>query len=221
MLLSDRLRRDGREHRILAFRGFAAPETRRRADAIVDLLDVQATQAHHRGVAPEHRDPRRRRAPAAAFGVPQHLLGLAQSARARAPLARGDDRLLRSAVELLRGARLPRRSGRTSSRPSFSLRPASTRAPRPSRGRLAPSRSASRCSQTSRRTTWARPASSPGERILAIEGPEGTDSMLARVRGLPPPLRAASASSPAASWSRPQSTARISGSTCPPSARAR
>jgi len=52
VLLSDRLRRDGRDHRILAFRGFAAPETRSRADAIVDLLDVRRTQSIIEGWRP-------------------------------------------------------------------------------------------------------------------------------------------------------------------------
>src|SRR3954467_13767585 len=44
VLLSDSLRRKGQDHRILAFRGFAAPATRDRADAVVDLVDVQRTK---------------------------------------------------------------------------------------------------------------------------------------------------------------------------------
>jgi DUF1009 family protein len=52
ILLSDSLRRKGRDHRILAFRGFAAPATRDRADALVDLVDVRRMKLSSSSGAP-------------------------------------------------------------------------------------------------------------------------------------------------------------------------
>ena len=43
--LVERLERQGRDHRILAFRGFVEPQVRRRAHATLDLLDLKAILA--------------------------------------------------------------------------------------------------------------------------------------------------------------------------------
>ena len=45
--LADHLRSGGRDHRVLAFRGFADGALRRRADAVCDLLDPGAGLAQH------------------------------------------------------------------------------------------------------------------------------------------------------------------------------
>jgi UDP-2,3-diacylglucosamine hydrolase len=181
VLLSDRLRRDGRDHRILAFRGFAAPETRRRADAVVDLLDVQGTkrmlEAWQPSVVTLAGAVRRPRLSAflntfSAFRNRRELASL---------MARGDDRLLRSAVELFEehGYLVV---GAHELAPELLAAPDiyTRAAPEPGEARavavgfsmladLAPHDMGQACIVA-------------GERILAIEGPEGTDNMLARVR---------------------------------------
>src|SRR4051794_34391383 len=43
--IADRLQRAGHDCRVLAFRGFADAELRKRADAVIDLLDVKRALA--------------------------------------------------------------------------------------------------------------------------------------------------------------------------------
>jgi DUF1009 family protein len=182
VLLSDCLRRQGRDHRILAFRGFAAPETRSRADAVVDLLDVQRTrrllEAWRPSVVTLAGAVRRPR--------PAALLNTFSAFRNRRELAalyaRGDDRLLRSAVELLE-------------QDGYAVVGAHDLAPELLAGPGLLTRTAA--SLEERRAIamgfavladlaahdMGQACVVAGERILAIEGPEGTDSMLARVRG--------------------------------------
>jgi DUF1009 family protein len=187
VLLSDRLRRDGREHKILAFRGFAAPETRKRADAVVDLLDVKRTQSIIAAWRPQIvilAGAVRRPRPAAFLNTFSALRNRRELAGL---LARGDDGLLRSAVSyfeeqgyLVLGAH--------DLAPELLAAPGllTRTAPEPREARavevgfamladLAPHDMGQACVVT-------------GERILAIEGPEGTDSMLARVRGFRRPF---------------------------------
>jgi DUF1009 family protein len=181
VLLSDCLRRQGRDHRILAFRGFAAPETRDRADAVVDLVDVQSTkrllEAWRPSVVTLAGAVRRPKAAAylstySAFRNRRELAEL---------YARGDDRLLRSAIELLEEHGYPV-AGIHDLAPELLAQPGLfTRvSPRPEGSRaialgfsvladLAPHDVGQACVVS-------------GARILAIEGAEGTDSMLARVR---------------------------------------
>ena len=181
VLLSDRLRRDGRDHRILAFRGFAAPETRSRADAIVDLLDVRRTQSIIAGWRPSIvilAGAVRRPQPSAFLNTFSALRNRRELAQL---LAQGDDGLLRSAVRFFeeQGYRV---LGAHELAPELLAAPDlyTRAAPEPREARavavgfsmladLAPHDMGQACIVA-------------GERILAIEGPEGTDSMLARVR---------------------------------------
>jgi UDP-2,3-diacylglucosamine hydrolase len=187
LLLSDRLRRDGCDHKILAFRGFAAPETRSRADAVVDLLDVRRTQAIMAGWGPSIvilAGAVRRPRPSAFLNTFSALRNRRELA---ALLARGDDGLLRSAVVFFeeQGYRV---LGAHEFAPELLVSPGlhtrSTPSPKEARAiaagfamlaDLAPHDMGQGCVVA-------------GERILAIEGPEGTDSMLARVRSFRRPF---------------------------------
>lgn len=181
VLLSDCLRRRGREHRILAFRGFAAPETRIRADHVVDLMDVERTLRQLERWRPSAVTL----AGAVKRPRPGAVLNTFAAYRNRRELAaivsRGDDRLLRSVVEVLEGHG-HRVVGAHDLAPELLAAPGRlTRAaptPRDSRAiavgfavleDLSPHDFGQACIVS-------------GERILAIEGPEGTDRMLARVR---------------------------------------
>lgn len=182
VLLSDCLRRRGREHRILAIRGFAAPQTRIRADEVVDLMDVQRTLRQLEAWRPSAvtlagavRRPR-----------PSAVLSTFAAYRNRRELAaivsRGDDRLLRSVVEVLEGHG-HRVVGAHDLAPE--LLAASGRftrvAPSPEEARAIAMGFAVLADLSARDMGQACVVA--GERILAIEGPEGTDSMLARVQG--------------------------------------
>lgn len=182
VLLSDRLRRDGRDHRILAFRGFAAPETRSRADAVVDLLDVQRTKR----ILEEWRPSVVILAGAVRRPRPAAVLNTLSAFRNRRELAalyaRGDDRLLRSAIELLEEHGYPVVGAHDLAPELLAGAGLFTRA--------APSSEESRAIAMGFAVLadlashdMGQACVVAGERILAIEGPEGTDSMLARVQG--------------------------------------
>ena len=181
LLLSDRLTATGRPHRILAFRGFCDRRLLARADVVVGILDVQRTMACLAAWAPA--------AVTLAGGLtrpsPAALVGAFAAYRNRDEVAaivgRGDDNLLRGAVGLLeeRGYRLV---GVRDLAPEL-LAEIGTY------GRHAPSAGEERSVSLG---LDLLDATSPfdigqavvvaGERILAVEGPEGTDRMLARVR---------------------------------------
>lgn len=183
LLLADGLARRGRECRILAFRGFADRALRRRADRTVDLLDV--------GLALDWLEKWRPSGVALAGTVQRPalsaLLGAFSMVRNRAFLkevmARGDDGLLRGAVDLIeeRGHRVV---GVQEIAPELL-------APNGVIGSLAPA-PGDRQAVAAGLDLLARlsphdigqAAVVAGARVLAIEGPEGTDRMLARVRRL-------------------------------------
>jgi len=183
LLLSDTLRRQGRAHRILAFRGFSDRELRRRADQTIDLLDVEVVLRWLEGSRP---------AAVALAGTvqrpaPSALLNAFSMVRNRAflkdLLARGDDGLLRGAVDLIeeKGHRVigvqeiaPELLAPTGVLGAVSPEPGDRQAF--GRGldlleRLSP-------------YDIGQAAVVSGGRVLAIEGPEGTDRMLKRVRRL-------------------------------------
>src|SRR3954470_17597978 len=99
--LVEHLERTGRDHRILAFRGFVAPDLRRRAHASVDLLDLKTIMGTLDGWAP--------RAVTLVGAVRRPgfsaLLGayslLRNRQEVRDVISRGDDQVLRGAVRLL------------------------------------------------------------------------------------------------------------------------
>jgi UDP-2,3-diacylglucosamine hydrolase len=181
VLLSDCLRRQGREHRVLAFRGFAAPETRRRADAVVDVVDVQTTKR----LLEEWRPSVVTLAGAVRRPRPSAFLSAYSAFRNRRELAelytRGDDRLLRSAVELIEehGYLVV---GVHDLAPELLAQPGLFT-------RISPEAVESRAIELGFAALadlaphdMGQACVIAGARLLAIEGPEGTDSMLARVR---------------------------------------
>lgn len=184
-LLADRLQADGRSYRILAFRGFADRALRARADAVVGLLDVRRSVAA--------LDAWGRCEVTLAGGLRRPSAGAVLDAfsalRDRAELAslmrRGDDNLLRGVVSLIeeRGHRLVgiRELAPELLSPSG---PLAARAPN-----LAESESVAlglRLLAALSPYDIGQALVVAGERVLAIEGPEGTDAMLERVRGLRP-----------------------------------
>jgi DUF1009 family protein len=177
------LERMGQEYRILAFRGFAAPELRRQAHADVDLLDLKTIM----GLLDEWKP----RAVSLVGAVRRPgfsaLLGAYSLLRNRQEvkevIARGDDQVLRGAVMLLeeRGHRVV---GAHELVPE--LVASSTL-----QGKRQPAEEDRRAIAIGLDLLNSLSAFDIGqaaivarEHVLAIEGPEGTDRMLRRVRGL-------------------------------------
>ncbi|MDB5559619.1 MAG: hypothetical protein JWQ36_2553, partial [Enterovirga sp.] len=183
LLLADALAASGRECRILAFRGFASRPLRARADVSVGLLDAKSTLAWLDRTAPA--------CVTLAGGLQRPdaraLLDAYSALRSRNELqellARGDDNLLRAAMRLLeeRGFRLV---GLRELAPGLLAQagPYGRHAPAPADMltievgmQLLASLSPYDVGQA---------AVLAGRRVVAIEGPEGTDRMLARARAL-------------------------------------
>ena len=172
----------GRPFRVLAVRGFTERRMRARADATVDLLDIPGTLRILRSWAPAAIVP--------AGGVsrpsPAALLNATHALRNRSLLrsiAGGDDRLLRAVLALLEenGHRV---LGVHEVAPGL-LSPAGRL------GRHAPDAGAQASIETARHllATLApfdvgQASVAAADHVLAVEGPEGTDRMLARVRAV-------------------------------------
>lgn len=177
------LERTGQEYRILAFRGFVVPELRRQAHANVDLLDLKTIMSK--------LDEWRPRAVSLVGAVRRPgfsaLLGAYSLLRNRQEvmrvIARGDDQVLRGAVMLLeeRGHRV---IGAHEIDPSLVAPPTLS-------GALQPGVEDKQAVSVGLDLLNALSAFDIGqaavvarEHVLAIEGPEGTDRMLRRVKGL-------------------------------------
>jgi UDP-2,3-diacylglucosamine hydrolase len=182
-LMADRLRRGGRDCRVLAFRGFANATLRRKADAVVDLLDVKRALACLQTWRPS--------AVTLAGGLQRPRAGAVLNAfsafRNRQELSdlmgRGDDQLLRGVVRLLEEKGMPV-VGVLDLAPEL-LAPAGVQTAR------APEAQDQRSIMVGLRLLRdlspydiGQAAVVSGERVLAVEGPEGTDHMLARVQSL-------------------------------------
>ncbi|GJD79308.1 LpxI family protein [Methylobacterium gregans] len=182
-LVAGSLERAGRAYKVLAVRGFTERALRARADATVDLLDVGATLAILKAWGPAVVIP--------AGGVsrpsPAALLNAGAALRNRAALRAiaggGDDRLLRGVLALLEenGHRV---LGVHEAAPDL-LCPSGVL------GRHAPDAEAEPSIRAGRALLAAlspfdvgQAAVAAAERVLAVEGPEGTDRMLARARAL-------------------------------------
>jgi UDP-2,3-diacylglucosamine hydrolase len=181
--LVERLERQGRDHRILAFRGFVEPPMRRRAHASVDLLDVKAILATLDSWQPSVVTL------VGAVSRPgfSALLGayslLRNHREVKDVIARGDDQMLRGAIGLLedRGHRVVG---------AHELAP-DLLAARDLRSRREPTEDDRLAIGVGLDLLGALAAFDIGQaaivvrrRVLAIEGPEGTDRMLRRVRRL-------------------------------------
>lgn len=182
-LVAESLNRTDRPFRLIALRGFTERSLRARADATVDLLDLAAILKLLRRWGPAVMVP--------AGGVsrpsPAALLNAGAALRNRETLRAiaggGDDRLLRAALALVEeeGHRV---LGVHQAAPDLLC-------PEGRLGRLGPDADADLSIRTGR---GVLDALSPydlgqavvvsGERVIAVEGPEGTDRMLARARAL-------------------------------------
>lgn len=182
-LVADSLREAGRPFRILALRGFTDRALRARADASVDLLDVAGALRILAGWGPAQVIP----AGGVARPSPAAILNAAAALRNREALRRitagGDDRLLRAALTLLEenGHHV---LGVHEAAPDLL-------SPQGQLGRHAPDAGALASLATGRALLAAlspydvgQAAVVASERALAVEGPEGTDRMLARARAL-------------------------------------
>jgi DUF1009 family protein len=177
------LARAGRPCRIIAFRGFADRILRRRADAVIDLLDVSRALDLLDTWKPGAivlAGTVTRPHPSAFFGA---LTALRNTRELRDLFSRGDDHLLRAVVGLLeeKGHRV---IGAHDIAPEL-LAPSGTF------GRYEPDsdarisiRTGFRCLEDLSPYDIGQALVVLGERVTAIEGAEGTDRMLARVAGL-------------------------------------
>ncbi len=184
--LAEHLERTGEEHRILAFRGFGAPDHRRRAHATVDLLDlppIMRTLEAWRPKAVTLVGAVRRPGVSALLGA-YSLLRNRQEVRD--VISRGDDQVLRGAVSLLEewGHRVV---GAHELAPELLAQPGQ-------QGSVSPGLNDDRTIRMGLDVLGALSAFDIGQatvvaalHVLAIEGPEGTDRMLRRVRGLRQP----------------------------------
>ena len=182
-LVAESLDRAGRPFRILAIRGFAERGMRARAAASVDLLDIAGVLAILKAWGPVSVVP--------AGGVsrpnPAAILNAAAALRNRDALkaiaSGGDDRLLRGALALLEenGHGVV---GVHEVAPDLL-------SPEGVMGRHAPDAAARESIAAGRALLGAlapydvgQAAVMVAQRAIAVEGPEGTDRMLARARGL-------------------------------------
>lgn len=182
-LLADNLRHAGRACRILAIRGFADASLRQRADAAIDLLDVQRVLACLREWRPSavtlaggvHRPKA-----SAVFSA----LSILRNRREIAELmGRGDDQLLRGVVELLeeQGHSVV---GVHDLAPELLATSGAQGAHQPTADDLRAVHVGMRLLGDLSPYDMGQGAVVADERIVAVEGPEGTDRMLARVQGL-------------------------------------
>lgn len=186
ILLADRLAADGREHRIVAFRGFAERALCRRADRVMGLLDVHAALACLQAWRPA--------AVTLAGGVrrpgPAVALDAFAAFRNRDTLARlmgqGDDHLLRAVLDLIEehGLRL---LGVADLAPDLLARPALYGRHVPDAAQRDEIATGFALLASLSRYDVGQAAVLRGERVLAIEGPEGTDRMLRRAAQLARP----------------------------------
>jgi UDP-2,3-diacylglucosamine hydrolase len=182
-LLADTLRKAGRGCRVLASRGFADSTLRQRADAAVDLLDIRRVLAclgEWRPSAVTLAGGIQRPKPSAvlnAFSILRNRRELAEL------MGRGDDQLLRGVVDLLeeQGHRVV---GVRDLAPELLARPGAQGLHQPSDDDLRAIRLGMRLLTDISAYDIGQGVVVADERIVALEGPEGTDRMLARVRGL-------------------------------------
>ncbi|HEU4518081.1 MAG TPA: UDP-2,3-diacylglucosamine diphosphatase LpxI [Microvirga sp.] len=181
--LVQHLERSGRDHRILAFRGFVEPEIRRRAHATVALLDLRRIMATLERWQPSVVTL------VGAVSRPGFaaLLGayslFANRSEVRDVIARGDDQMLRGAVGLLeeRGYRVV---GAHELAPELVVaRGLAGQVAASPQDRLTVELGLALLEALSA-FDIGQAAVLAGRRVLAIEGPEGTDRMLRRVRRL-------------------------------------
>jgi DUF1009 family protein len=177
--LAERLASSGRDVRILAFRGFCERRVRVRADAVVNLLDLRrivTTLEAWRPAAITLAGGLTRPSAAA-------LIGAYSAYRDRdyvaSVVSRGDDNLLRGALEFLesRGFAL---SGVLDLAPDLLAEPGPHGRFEPPPASFASIACGFHMLEALSPYDVGQAAVVSGLRVIAIEGPEGTDRMLAR-----------------------------------------
>lgn len=178
--LVEHLERTGQDYRILAFRGFAAPELRKKAHANVDLLDLKTimnTLEEWRPRAVSLVGAVRRPGFSALLGAYSALRNMQE---VKEVITRGDDQVLRGAVMLIeeRGHRVVG---------AHELVPELV-AQHSLKGSLKPNEDDRHAIAMGLDLLASLSAFDIGQgaviarnHVLAIEGPEGTDRMLGRV----------------------------------------
>lgn len=165
---------------ILAFRGFAAQNVAQRAHAIVDLLDVQATLAWL-----EQRSP----SCVVLVGTvirphPSAVIGAFAAYRSRKELGRlmaaGDDQLLGGVLRLLEDHGFTV-AGIASLAPELLGRPGQLGTVQPNDSHNQAIAMGLDVLDTLSRFDAGQAVVISGRRVIAVEGPEGTDAMLRRV----------------------------------------
>lgn len=186
LLLADRLAAGGRAHRILAFRGFAGRALRHRADRVLGLLDVEGSLACLSAWRPA--------AVTLAGGVrrpgPTVALDAFAAMRNRDTIARlmgqGDDHLLRAVVQLIEERGFPL-LGVADLAPELLAEPVVYGRHAPDADQRASIATGFSLLASLSRFDIGQAAILRGERVLAIEGPEGTDKALRRATPLARP----------------------------------
>lgn len=181
MRLADRLAASGRTVRVLAFRGFCERPLKARADAVVNLLDLRrivATLESWQPAALTLAGALRRPSVSA-------LIGAYSAYRDRdyvaSVVSRGDDNLLRGAVELLESKGFPLLGVRELA-PELLAGPGRYGLHAPTPQSLASIDCGFRMLEALSPYDVGQAAVVSGFRVIAVEGPEGTDRMLARAR---------------------------------------
>ena len=179
MRLADRLSAAGHEVRILAFRGFCERRLKARADAVVNLLDLRRIVATLEAWKPAALTL------AGALKRPSAsaLIGAYSAYRDRdyvaSVVSRGDDNLLRGAIELLESKGFPLLGIRELA-PELLAEPGVYGRHAPTPGLVASIECGFRMLDAISPYDVGQAAVVNGLRVVAIEGPEGTDRMLAR-----------------------------------------
>ncbi len=180
-LLADELGRRGRPFRILAFRGFAERDVRRRADRVIDLLDIGgalSTLAEWGAAGVTMAGAVSRPSPAAALGAFAYFRNRRELEDI---LSRGDDHLLRKVVERLEERGFPVLGVRDLA-PGLLARVGAYGAVAPAPEDDSAIALGLRLLRDLSPYDVGQATVVNGGRVVAVEGPEGTDRMLRRVR---------------------------------------
>ena len=181
--LSRRLRASGRSSKILAFRGFADKETLRQADQVMDLLDVRGILTcleKWQTVGVVLAGAVNRPKPSALLGSYSLFRNMQEL---KEVIGRGDDHLLRGAMALLEEKGFPVIGAHEIAPDILSGEGVFSRR-KPTEQELKAVAAGIDLLNAISAYDIGQGLVLSGQRVLAIEGPEGTDRMLHRVADL-------------------------------------
>ncbi|MBE7248606.1 MAG: UDP-2,3-diacylglucosamine diphosphatase LpxI [Actinomycetospora chiangmaiensis] len=182
-LVAGSLERAGTPFRMIALRGFTGRPLRGRADATVDLLDLSATLALLRQWAPAIVVPAGSVARPSAAAIFNAGAAWRNREALRDIAAGGDDRLLRAALGLVEenGHQV---LGVHEAAPDLLCPEGSLGLVQADGEALASIRAGRAVLDALSPFDVGQAVAVAGDRVLAVEGPEGTDKMLARARAI-------------------------------------